>query len=356
MSAAADLATKVAGALAAILGLAGYVLLLGAAIMWLRVHAAGLPPDVPVSLAAHEELIVIGAQAVGVWVALLLVFGGLGAWIVVGDPAERRFGYPEAALALAVALSVLFAFDLDLPWLLLLPGLAVAIVAVAMFVIWPSLEIVSAALVPIAFAVALGAALAYLSPGNEAASSAGAVLIFGALVLLAPALQRWRAHQEATLNAVARLKAQPREEDEALIAALEENPSQQRPKAVVWTERIALGALFFVVLGVIAVTSQVDKQSDFHKALVSLSNGDCLEGTYVARGGEQLVIAQPSASEGDGTKEEERTRLAVVPVSEILEVQIYGEREEGQPLSDSAECKGVADVLVRPKPGDSSAE
>lgn len=352
MTAALELISKVVAALGAVLGLAGYVLLIGAAIMWLRLHEAGLPPGVPVSLAGQEELIVIGAQAVAIWVALLTVFGGLAAWIVTGDPAERRFGYFEAGLALTMALSVLFALDSSHNWLYVFPGLAVLTILIGALVIWPSLNVVVGTLVPVAFAVGLGFALHFLAPGNEVVTSAGAVVIFGALVLLTPLLQRWRARQEATALAVARLSAEPDTQSKPLVAALEDKPAEHRPAAVLWAERAALAALFFLVLGVIAVTSQVDKQEDFHRALVSLTNGDCLEGSYVTRGKDQLVIAQPQlpAEQGETKKqkeeEEARTRVAVVPVTGILAVQVYGESEQGSPLTKQSECG--KDALVRP--------
>lgn len=149
MNNAVDLASKVIAALAALLGMAGYVLVLGAAILWLRLQQVDLPPEVPVSLAARPELIAIGAQAVAVWALLVAVLGGLAAWIVTGDPQRRRFERREAGLALGVTISALLALDSTAPLTVLLPVLVAVCTAVMAVYYWPSVDAVTAVVLPI---------------------------------------------------------------------------------------------------------------------------------------------------------------------------------------------------------------
>ncbi len=197
--------TKIVGVLAAILGLAGYVLVLGAAILWLRLHQIDLPPEVSVSLVAREELIAIGAQAVAVWVLLAGVLGLLAAWIATGDPERRSFDYYEAGLAVAVTVSILLALRVE-GWLLVLPLLAVTITIAGTWVFWPSLDAVATVIVPTGVGLALGFALHHLSRGSGLMTAAGAAFVFGALLLLTPPLQHWRALQETSREALVRIK------------------------------------------------------------------------------------------------------------------------------------------------------
>jgi MFS family permease len=346
MSGAAELASKVLGVLAAILGLTGYVLVLGAAILWLRLSQAGLPTTTTVSLADHSELIVIGAQAVAVWVAFLAVLGVLSAWIVTGDPNARRFGYPEAGLSLSITLATLFALDSTAPGLLALPVIAALIAGGSAITAWPSREGVASVWLPVVVAGVLGGALSLLGGGNEVASSTGAVIIFALLVAITPALQGWRAGQGANRAALANVGTRAEQEKELgpVVIALEQNSSEHRPASVVWIGRAAITLSVLAILGVVAVTSQVDKHKDFHKVLIGLTNGDCVEGTFLARNSEQLIVGQPKLGAGEAP----HVRVSVIPVKEVLEVQVFAKAEEGTALSSESKCGGNTEVLVRP--------
>jgi hypothetical protein len=350
VSSTADLITKVLGVFAALLGLAGYVLVLGSAILWLRLHQADLPTDVPVSLAAREELIAIGARAVAVWIVLVVALGGLAAWIVTGNPARRRFGYVEAGLALAVTLATLLALESEEGWLLALPALAVAIVTLGALLAWPSFEAVTAVLLPVAVGAGLAVLLSALGNGNRAATAAGATFIFGVLVLLTPQLQRWRASQDANQAALAQLWATKRGDDagdqtkaDPLAAALKWGGSVPRSPAVLWVGRVAVAFIALLVVGTVAVASQVARNEDFSEALVSLTNGDCITGTFLARGKDQLVIA-----ETDRGGKNDIARIAAIPTKEVLELQVYGDRGEGVGLVDVKGCNGNTDAMVHP--------
>jgi hypothetical protein len=367
---AVDLITKVVGVLAAILGTAGYVLILGGAILWLRLQQVELPPEVPVSLASREELIATGAQAVAVWAVLVAALGALSAWIVTGKPERRRFGYLEAGLALAVTVATVRALDGDEHWMIALPAIAAFVAATGTLALWPSLDAVAAVLLPLGVGSGLAISLSYLSKGNGIATAAGATCIFGVLVLFTPALQNWRAHQERNYKALAQAEAgqQSGEEEEdggaaegedqgesesegegvtvdpLVTAALERRVGKHRSPAVVWIGRIAVASLALIALGLVAVASQVDQDEDFHRAVVSLSNGDCLEGTYVARGKDQIALAQPDLVGTPGMR-----RITTIPLKEVLEVQVYGRSIPGVTLDRDKRCANhKRSILVYP--------
>jgi len=325
MSNAVDLATKVVGVLAAILGTAGYVLVLGAAILWIRLTDVGLPPEIPVSLASRGELIAMGAQAVAVWLLMLIALGGLTAWIVTGDPGRRRFGYTEACLALAVTVSTLLAWEGSDTWAIAPAAFAVAYTSWGAWRYWPSLDTVTAVMMPLAAGTGLGVLLGFFNNRNGFATAAGAVFIFGMLMFITPKLQRWRVRREANRNALARVKEE--EDDEALaplVAALE-GSRRHRPPIVTWVARVAAASLALLALGILSVASQLDQDKNFHKALISLKDGDCLEGTYVVRGSDQLVIGNPNLNDGPSSD----ARIATIPTSEVVEVQVYGRELNG---------------------------
>jgi hypothetical protein len=340
-----DSVNKMIGVLAALLGLAGYVLIIGSAILWLRLNEVNLPPEVPVALATREELIVLGAKAVAVWLALAAALVGLGTWIVTGDPERRQFGYGEATLALAMTLSTLLALSTNRFGLLVPPAAAAAIVVFGALYAWPSLEAVGAAVLPAIVGTTLAVALAAMNNGNDAASAVGATAIFVILTLATPSLQAWRSRQEANRVARAALEIEGRAQEKELaplIAALGGEGSTRLP-VLVWVQRGMVVALVLVLIGAAAVASQLDRDENFHKALVSLTNGDCLIGTFVTRGTDQLVIAEAG-------EESVHRRVTVIPTKEILEVQVYGSLIDGKELVRDEECGSHDDQLVKPPP------
>jgi len=340
-----DSVSKVLGLLAALLGLAGYVIIIGSAILWLRLGEVHLPPEVPVALATREELIVLGAKAVAVWLALAAALVGLGTWIVTGDPERRRFGYGEASLALTMTLSTLLALATDRPGLLALPGSAAIIVVIGALVAWPSLEAVGAAVLPAFVGTTLAVALAAMDNGNDAATAIGATAIFVVLTLATPWLQTWRSREEANRAARVRLEIEDKADETRLaplIAALG-GEGHPRPSLLAWVQRGAIAALILVLIGAAAVASQLDRDENFHKALVSLANGDCLVGTFVTRGTDQLVIAEAGS-------ESAHRRVTVIPAKEILEVQVYGSLIDGKELERDKGCMSHDDRLVEPPP------
>ncbi len=342
---ALDLATKVLGALAAVLGTAGYVLVLGATILWVRLQGVDLPPEVPVSLASRGELIAMGAQAVAVWLVLLLALGALAAWIVTGDPGRRRFGYVDAGLALTVTVSILLMQEGDQWWTIIPATLAVAYTLYGVWCYWPSLDSVTTLLLPLGAGVALAFLLDLFNNRSGFATAAGAAVIFATLMLLTPKLQQWRVRQEANRRALAQIEEGKRRGLEPLATALRQGPGARRSPVIVWTGRIAVGSAALLVLGVISVASQLDHDKNFHKALVSLANGDCIEGTYVVRGSDQLVIGDANVRDAEPTD----ARIATIPVSQVLDVQVFGREIDGNSLKRDELCARHAEQrLLRP--------
>jgi len=345
-----DLAAKAIGVLAALLGLAGYVLVIGAAVLWFRLDDAGLPHEAPIALAGREELIAIGAQAVAVWLILVILLGGLAAWIVAGDPGRRRFGPLEAGLAMVVTVSAILALESSAPGVVAVPATVVLFAFVFCLARGASLEATVATTLP---AVAgLAVAVAFSIPGqNGFVEAGGAAFIFGALMAAAPALQRWRARQEANGAAIALLESRGEGElgptGRRLIDALRHPGGRGADLgAIVWIRRIAIGSLGLLALAVIAVASQVEADKDFHQAVVSLTDGDCVSGTYITRGSDQIVLAQPQREDeekeeieeedGDATHGASGTeaprRIATFPTKDVVEVQIYGRRSSKDEL------------------------
>jgi hypothetical protein len=334
-----DLVTKAVGVLAGILGLAGYVLLLGAAILWLRLNQVELPTDVPVSMASREELLTIGAQAVAVWVILVGAVGALAGWIITGTSNTRPFGPVQAILALSLAPAMLLGLG-TWPPLLILPAAAVVVAVFASLKLWTSSDEVAALLIPAAVAVAVGAALSLFDNGNRMALTLGVVLIFGALAVLATRLQEWREVEERTAEAKALMdRLSSREETppdlEVVAAALERGSGQARPPVLVWIKRVGLILLALFVLGSISIASQVDSNRDFHQARVRLSDGACLAGAYVARGSDSLIIGQPAR----GQNAQSEARITTIPTGKIEEVQVYGKPADAIDLERHDPCK-----------------
>jgi hypothetical protein len=133
-----------------------------------------------------------------------------------------------------------------------------------------------------------------------------------------------------------------------LVRALKQRlPETESPSGVRWVRRIAIAIVALLVLGIVAVASQIQRDEDFHRALVSLANGDCVKGTYVIRGNEQIVLAQPEKDGEDGDKAVPPYRITTIPTKEVLEVQIYGKSIEGAPLRGDVAC-GESRPLVIP--------
>jgi len=72
-STALQLLGQAIAAVVAVLGATGYIIALGAVVLWVRLGKAGFPREVPLATVSKQELLVLGAQALAVWVVLGLV-------------------------------------------------------------------------------------------------------------------------------------------------------------------------------------------------------------------------------------------------------------------------------------------
>jgi hypothetical protein len=137
--------------------------------------------------------------------------------------------------------------------------------------------------------------------------------------------------------------ASARESIDVLLAALlrraGDRPSAGRRPLRAWLRMIAFGVVGMLILGWVAVASQLDKEHNFHRVLVSLTTGRCLEATYLARNSDQLVLA-------DRQPNSDNSRVVVVPAKEVLEVQIQNPRGPGGELNMRHRC--APDAVVAP--------
>jgi hypothetical protein len=170
-------------------------------------------------------------------------------------------------------------------------------------------------------------------------------VIFVALLLIASPLQHLLARRRSNLAAIDQVEkaspGEPGDTERQLIGALTRaGLGKGGPRTtVLWIQRIALGAIALLAIGVISVGSQVDPRHAFHRALVSLTDGDCIVGSYVARGNDQVVLAQPESAPDDGRGEwEPKPRIAIFSTDEVREVQIYAEASDDYPIERFPGC------------------
>jgi lysophospholipase L1-like esterase len=98
-SVAAQLAVRIAGALGGVLLTTGFVAVVGAALIWVRFWAARFPADQAVAAVGRSELLVVGAQAIGLFAGLALIAVVL-LWAL--DGAATNSHRTRATLALLV--------------------------------------------------------------------------------------------------------------------------------------------------------------------------------------------------------------------------------------------------------------
>jgi hypothetical protein len=352
--------SRLLAGLAAALGAAGYVYLLGATVLWLRLHNADLPTEVPLSIATRSELIVIGAQALVVWLVLAVLLALVLASVLRSDWPGPAATIANATMGIAIAFSVFVAVDQDKP-ALLLPALVAALIAcVAAAVFAPPGIRLTHTILWSAAGAASGFSISELVDSEEFGSLAAAWGATIALLVIAIALRgQWRRREDSAAALAAleqRVAAIDKEIDTCVKAdpkdprlprlrqqrgALESTASQVRRKFGIpvvasarpvwlWWRWAALIVFGLVVLGGIAVATQLDESKDFEKAVVALDNNTCVQGTYIARDENRLVLAEQPDTEGS-----EDVRVAVIPAAKVVEVQV------GRPLGEPAALEPV---------------
>src|SRR3954453_22353753 len=108
--------SQIVAALAAAIGATGYIILLGAAVLWIRLRQGFFPKEVPISFASREELLVMGAQALAVWVVLAIALIALSSRLLGDDTLQVRHLLADLALGFGVTVVTLTAVEGASTW------------------------------------------------------------------------------------------------------------------------------------------------------------------------------------------------------------------------------------------------
>jgi hypothetical protein len=347
---------QIIAALVAFLGATGYVIVLGAMVLWWRLREAGFSRAVPISFAGREELLVLGGQALAVWAVLLVDLLALVAIAVSARGPNRSIAVAGNVLGVGISGVVLVVLS-DVRWewavaLAVIAGLSVVATVVAGVRARPPWVSWAAALVPAVVGLSLPVVLQMLAEGGApVATTLAAWVVFLTALIWAPAFAGLRARLATDGAAVERLELDradvqpaagaagaPRNAAElrtinAVLAALRQRLSSTRTR--MWLRAIGIGAAGLVVLGGIAVGSQIDRTRLFRSAAVTLKSKSCLTGTYIARNKDALVLGDQRIWAGpDGAKvEDAHNRVLVVRADELMDVQVGDPAAKGVPMA-----------------------
>jgi Collagen triple helix repeat (20 copies) len=342
--------SQVVAALVAAVGATGYIILLGAAVLWVRLHEGFFPKEVPISYASREELLVMGAQALAVWVVLAIALTVLASRLVASETvtnsdmaADIAFGFSVSVVALAwiegaetwtIWVGVAFA------------AVAAVIVVVAAFSIRPPVVAWVAALVPAAVGIAMPVCIHLLDDTKTTPTVLTAWATFAVVLIWFPTMRAQRQRIAANTAAISSLELEhpelrPQSEIAVpktvarLAAAIRAQLRQARVR--LWLRAALVGLAGLLTLGIIAVASQFDRLNMFQGAVASLKDGRCLEGTYLARNNDQLVLGDQQRLELAGKQAEDdawaKNRVIVIPAAQVLDLQVTNPVGVGLPLT-----------------------
>jgi collagen triple helix repeat protein len=342
-------------AVVAVLGATGYIIALGAVVLWARLGQAGFPREPALSTASRQELLVLGAEALAVWVALALVLLLLAARLLNTPGMRTQDVVADLIWGLLVSLGTLAAIDSDSLTLtvLIAAALALGVCRVVANAVWlrPPLPVWATPLL----SASIGAALPFIvrGLGGEGSPTITVLAAWAAFILVLLLLRQLMAMRErllATEAAAAQLGTDGREPPPELATDAQLGQAlRQRVHALrrgFWTRAVGICLLALLLLGGIAVASQFDKKRLFRSALVSLNTGRCVLGTYVTRGDGRVVLGDQVRH---GTSP---NKVVVIPDSEILELQVRNPTAVGVQLA-RVDCKSGKAVIT---PDGSAAE
>lgn len=379
-------------AVVAVLGATGYIIALGAVVLWVRLGEAGFPREVPLSTASKQELLVQGAEALAVWIALAMVLLMLAARLLTTPGMRTEDIVASLVWGLLVSIGVLAAIDTNSAVVRILIGLALAagVVRICLNALWLRPPIAAWAMA--LMSVAIGALLPFLVRWLGGAQSPAVTVLsaWAAFILVLVLLRRLTVTRTAllTTNLVAgQLQRtlepnrptrpidpstsilQARSTDERLLQALRARARVLRTS--LWLRSVGVGLIALLLLGGVAVASQFDRESLFRSALVSLNTGRCVRGTYLAHGNDRVVLGDqelfitgskglPRIFRHDHFKKKRRhgrlgapqNKVVVIPDNEILELQVLNPTAVGVPL-ETIGCKAGHAVVA---PDGSQAE
>ncbi len=377
--AALQAAGQLISALVAVLGATGYVILLGAVVLWVRLNEAHFPREVPIASASREELLVIGGQALAVWIVLAAVLLLMAVWLLTTESVSREEVLAGLALGLMATIAVLAMIE-EPEWYVTVAAAAVIVVgpflvAVRGFLLRPPFVHWVAGLFPTVIGVLLPLLVNTLAdeehPTRTVLSAWTAFLVVLAFV---PGILVLRRQMGADSAAITQLEME-REElapgatpstlgtrnrrlwtVNRLLASLRQNHRSDRTR--LWARGVAVTLAGLLLLGGVGVASQFEKEHLFRRALVSLNTGRCVSGTYLSRNKDNVVLGDQKLfrrnEDGELVRKkiprEQRkrgphNRVIVVPAAEVLELQVSNPTEVGVRIK-TRPCRDMA--LVAP--------
>jgi heme exporter protein D len=350
---AVQVLSQVVAALVAAVGATGYIILLGAAVLWVRLHEGYFPKEVPISFASREELLVMGAQALAVWFVLALALTVLAWRLVASETVQTRDVVADVALGFAVTVVTLAVVEVAETWTIWVgigfAGAALLIVGFAAVRIRPPVAAWVAAVVPAIVGIAMPLCVRPLDALKTTPTVLTAWATFAVVLIWFPTMRAQRERIAANGGAISSLELEypdlrPNAQGALppTVARLAVAIRSQLRKARVrlWLRAIIVSVAGLIVLGCIAVASQFDRLNMFQGAFVSLKDGRCIEGTYLSRNKEQVVLGDQQRLEllpGDQSRAEEdtlaRNRVIVIPASNIGDLQIKNPVGVGLPFT-----------------------
>jgi hypothetical protein len=357
--------TQLLAVIGAGLGAVGYVYILGGAVLWARLRHAGLPTEVPVSLAFRPELAVMGAQTLAIWVVLAAVLSLLlfTAMRTRGDEIKLTVTCTIFGGALGVTAWAAAASGSAFPAVpTLLAGLLLVAAAGASDVP-ASLRL--AASLPSGAGTIAGIGTCLLVQRHDGFE---AVLAWGTFVaLLVPALILRPRFTRRRVGLAALAELEHRRDRQAELARdypetgsarrvrlaesgrADDLASRLRDKLGAprdpwrrsvwhWWQWAAIAVFGLLSLGGVAIAHEVKGSEDFRTVLVSLVSGRCVEGIYIAHDDKQFIIGEIVGRRHDAAFE---SRVVVIPAKSVREFQIPSSKLNAAQLRPSARCPSI---------------
>jgi hypothetical protein len=344
--------SQIIAILVGILGAAGYVLVLGAVVLWIRLDQAHFGKALPLSVASREELIVIGAQALAVWLALALLLLAFASRIAEGEVLTRDDVVFLVLMGVAASILTTVAIHFPHDWRLAVIGVyvlaAVVWSALGVFGERPPTGAVGALVLSIGVGVGIPVVLAVLSDSESAHLGTMAVVwaTFVLVLLVLPVLQSERASINSGAAAVSALELRREESlakagessapmsamDTRLLATLRAELASARTRFLM--RSIAAVTVGLLLLGGTAVATQYERKHLFREATVTLANGECVSGTYITRNKEQIVVGDRPGG-----------RLLVLPADGTKRLEVKDPSGEGVAVTHT--CTGIRPGVVQ---------
>src|SRR4051794_2229937 len=206
-----QLLSQLVAGLVAILGATGYIIVLGAAVLWLRLQWGEFPKEVPISLASREELLVMGAQALAVWVVLALALAALASRMVSSETLKARDIAASLGLGFSVSVVTLSVLEVqNVPTIASVAAVGILVLAVSAYALWYRPPVVTwiTPLVTVLVGFAMPVIVHPLDATKTTPTVITAWLTFAAVIVWLPAMQVHRRQIAANSRAISGLELQ----------------------------------------------------------------------------------------------------------------------------------------------------